>query len=80
MATSLAALRALQSEGVSIDDAVFRPRAIRLGNIPRWQPPERSRSEMAARLLRVRGRAMQDAVAGGPRGRWRQFSGFRSTR
>lgn len=61
MATSLAALRALQSEGVSIDDAAYVA-GHSLGEYSALAAAGALEIGDAARLLRVRGQAMQDAV------------------
>ena len=61
MATSLAALRALQSEGVSIDHAAFVA-GHSLGEYSALAAAGGLEIGDAARLLRIRGRAMQDAV------------------
>ena len=64
MAVSLAAMRVLgERSRASISNAMPRSSpAIRSGNIPRSRPRARSRIADTARLLRIRGRAMQEAV------------------
>lgn len=61
MATSLAALRALESEGVSLDDAAFVA-GHSLGEYSALAASGALGISDAARLLRIRGRAMQEAV------------------
>ncbi len=61
MATSMAALRALQSEGVSIDDAAFVA-GHSLGEYSALAAAGALEISDAARLLRTRGLAMQAAV------------------
>lgn len=61
MATSLAALRALESEGVSLDDATFVA-GHSLGEYSALAASGALGISDAARLLRIRGRAMQEAV------------------
>ncbi|MDJ1007544.1 MAG: ACP S-malonyltransferase [Paracoccaceae bacterium] len=61
MATSLAALRALQAEGVSIDDAAYVA-GHSLGEYSALAAAGALEIADAARLLRTRGRAMQAAV------------------
>ena len=67
MATSLAALRALQSEGVSIDDAAFVA-GHSLGEYSALAAAGALEIGDAARLLRTRGEAMQAAVPVGEGG------------
>ena len=64
MAVSLAAMRVLEARSrASISSATRNSSpAIRSANIPRWRRPARSRIADTARLLRIRGRAMQQAV------------------
>jgi [acyl-carrier-protein] S-malonyltransferase len=64
MATSLAALRALESEGVSITDAAFVA-GHSLGEYSALAAAGSISVADTARLLRIRGRAMQEAVAPG---------------
>lgn len=64
MATSLAAMRALESEGVQISDAQFVA-GHSLGEYSALAAAGALDISDAARLLRIRGRAMQDAVAVG---------------
>ncbi|MFA5580458.1 MAG: ACP S-malonyltransferase [Paracoccaceae bacterium] len=61
MATSIAALRALEAEGVSIDGARFVA-GHSLGEYSALTAAGAIALADAARLLRIRGRAMQDAV------------------
>ncbi|MEO1239652.1 MAG: ACP S-malonyltransferase [Pseudomonadota bacterium] len=67
MATSLAALRALQAEGVSIEDATFVA-GHSLGEYSALAAAGALDVGDAARLLRIRGRAMQAAVPVGEGG------------
>lgn len=67
MATSLAALRALQAEGVSIDDAAFVA-GHSLGEYSALAAAGALEVGDAARLLRTRGKAMQAAVPVGEGG------------
>lgn len=67
MATSLAALRALQSEGVSIEHATFVA-GHSLGEYSALAAAGALEVADAARLLRVRGKAMQAAVPVGEGG------------
>lgn len=67
MATSLAALRALQAEGVSIDDAAFVA-GHSLGEYSALAAAGSLEIADAARLLRTRGKAMQAAVPVGEGG------------
>jgi [acyl-carrier-protein] S-malonyltransferase len=64
MATSLAAMRALESEGVSISDAAFVA-GHSLGEYSALAAAGAISVADTARLLRIRGRAMQEAVAPG---------------
>ena len=64
MATSLAALRALESEGVAITDATFVA-GHSLGEYSALAAAGSISVADTARLLRIRGRAMQEAVAPG---------------
>jgi [acyl-carrier-protein] S-malonyltransferase len=64
MATSLAALRALESEGVSITDAAYVA-GHSLGEYSALAAAGSISVADTARLLRIRGRAMQEAVAPG---------------
>ncbi|MBU2960085.1 ACP S-malonyltransferase [Citreicella sp. C3M06] len=61
MATSLAALRALEAEGVQVDSAAFVA-GHSLGEYSALTAAGALRVADAARLLRIRGRAMQSAV------------------
>lgn len=61
MATSLAALRALQAEGVAITDAAFVA-GHSLGEYSALAAAGALSISDAAKLLRIRGQAMQDAV------------------
>ncbi len=61
MATSLAALRALESEGVSVEDAAFVA-GHSLGEYSALAAASAISVADTARLLRIRGRAMQAAV------------------
>jgi [acyl-carrier-protein] S-malonyltransferase len=61
MATSLAVVRALQAEGVSLGDVAFMA-GHSLGEYSALAASEALGIADAARLLRIRGRAMQDAV------------------
>lgn len=61
MATSLAAMRALEAEGVAITDAVFVA-GHSLGEYSALAAGGALAVADAARLLRIRGRAMQEAV------------------
>jgi len=67
MATSLASLRALQAEGVSIDDAAFVA-GHSLGEYSALAAAGSLEIADAARLLRTRGKAMQAAVPVGEGG------------
>lgn len=64
MATSLAAMRALEADGVGIDAAAFVA-GHSLGEYSALTAAGAFSVADAARLLRVRGKAMQDAVAPG---------------
>lgn len=64
MATSLAALRALEAEGVQVSDAQFVA-GHSLGEYSALAAAGALDISDAARLLRIRGRAMQEAVAVG---------------
>lgn len=64
MATSLAAMRALETEGVQVSDAQFVA-GHSLGEYSALAAAGALDISDAARLLRIRGRAMQDAVAVG---------------
>jgi [acyl-carrier-protein] S-malonyltransferase len=64
MATSLAALRALESEGVAITDAAYVA-GHSLGEYSALAAAGSISVADTARLLRIRGRAMQEAVAPG---------------
>jgi [acyl-carrier-protein] S-malonyltransferase len=64
MATSLAAMRALQAEGVTISDAAFVA-GHSLGEYSALAAAGAISVADTARLLRIRGRAMQQAVAPG---------------
>lgn len=64
MATSIAALRALESEGVTIADAAFVA-GHSLGEYSALAAAGSISVADTARLLRIRGKAMQDAVAPG---------------
>jgi [acyl-carrier-protein] S-malonyltransferase len=61
MATSLAALRALEAEGVSVNDAVFVA-GHSLGEYSALAAAAAISIADTARLLRIRGKAMQEAV------------------
>lgn len=64
MATSLAAMRALEAEGVTISDAAFVA-GHSLGEYSALAAAGAITLADTARLLRIRGRAMQEAVAPG---------------
>ena len=64
MAVSLAVMRVLETRGQASSSATSWPSspAIRSANIRRWRRPGRSALADAARLLKLRGQAMQEAV------------------
>ena len=65
MATSIAALRALEAEGVTVADGAAFVAGHSLGEYSALVAAGTLALEDAARLLRVRGEAMQDAVPAG---------------
>jgi len=76
MATSLAALRAMQAEGVAITDAAFVA-GHSLGEYSALAAAGALSVSDAAKLLRIRGRAMQQAVPVGEGGGGAAGAGFR---
>jgi [acyl-carrier-protein] S-malonyltransferase len=74
MATSLAAMRALESEGVAITDAAYVA-GHSLGEYSALAAAGSISVADTARLLRIRGRAMQEAVAPGV-GAWAALLGL----